>query len=48
MNLLVVGEKNEECGSYHPYFQRMISEICSRRMYDVFLTGVSNALVRAV
>jgi hypothetical protein len=48
MNRQVQDEWDEECGSYHLYFQRMISEICSSRIYDVFLTGVSNALVRAV
>lgn len=45
MNPPVEGKAGEEeSGGYQLYFQRMISEICSRRMYDVFLTGVSNAL----
>lgn len=44
MNLPVHDEQVEECTGYHLYFQRMISEICSRRIYDVFLTGVSNVL----
>jgi hypothetical protein len=47
MNHQVQDDCQEECGSYQLYFQRMISEICSRRTRGVFLTGVSNALVRA-
>lgn len=37
MNLQVQDEWREKCGGYHLYFQRMISEICSRYFWVAYL-----------